>query len=233
MLKQWDGFKYLVELIVCGVFFFRPLLQHLEGAVLLGTQHARFQLIQKNGKPFPGEMELERLGGGGDDYYLNIRIPKKPFRVLVSGKDAKGKPFQRTNGFTITPDTHLTVYKFKPKEKLSPKDCSVALLYLQSIISEDKVSSAYIRCDIQEAKAPSFTLEFTFYIAQSSAKSQEYIFHSDPRYKYKSEECAGLNKFFSKFEREIRSHKVRASLHANCRIKPEPAKVSLKLTIKE
>ena len=36
ILKQWDGFEYLVELTVCGVFFFQPLLQHLEGTVLLG-----------------------------------------------------------------------------------------------------------------------------------------------------------------------------------------------------
>jgi hypothetical protein len=216
----------------------RPLIpgqEMIAEATIFGSpQNVRFQLIQKNGKPFPGGTELVRLSeGGGDNYYLKVRVPNKPFRVLVSGKDAKGKSFQRTNGFTITPDTKLKVYNFKPKEKLSPKDCSVALLYLQLIVSEDKDSSAYIRCDITEARAPSFELEFTFYIPKKSAKSQEYNFHSDPRYKYKPEECAGLNKFFSKFEKEIKSHKVIASLQANCRNQPEPAKVSLKLTIKE
>ena len=45
MLKQWDGFEYQVELTVYGVFFCRPLLQHLEGAVLLGKPlllHVRY-----------------------------------------------------------------------------------------------------------------------------------------------------------------------------------------------
>ena len=45
MLKQWDGFEYQVELTVCGIFFCLPLLQHLEGAVLLGKPlllHVRY-----------------------------------------------------------------------------------------------------------------------------------------------------------------------------------------------
>ncbi|MGV7222081.1 MAG: ankyrin repeat domain-containing protein [Nitrospinales bacterium] len=205
-----------------------------EATVFGSPQNVRFQLIQKNGKPFPGGTKLERLGvGGSDDYYLKVRVPKKPFRVLVSGKDANGKPFQRTNGFTITPDTQLLVYEFKPKEKLSPQDCSVALFYLQAITSQDKKSSAYIRCDIKEAKAPSFKIEFTFYIPKSPAKSKEYVFYSDPRYKYKPEDCAGLNKFFGKFEKQIKKQRLTATLTAKCHNKPAPAKVNLKLSIKK
>jgi hypothetical protein len=204
-------------------------------ATMFGSpQSVRFQLIQKNGKPFPGGTELVQLyGSSRDNYYLRVKIPDKPFRVLASGKDARGKSFQRTNGFTTTPDTQITVYKFEPKEKLSPKDCSVALFYLQSIVSEDKRSSAYIRCRITEAKAPSFDLEFAFYIPRQTAKVQAYGFHSDPRYKYKPEDCKGLNEFFRKFESNIKDHRLNATLDAKCSSIKEPAIVDMKLVVKK
>ena len=51
-------FEYQVELTICGVFFCRPLLQHLEGAVLLGKPlllHVRY-LVSHSGIETKPEM---------------------------------------------------------------------------------------------------------------------------------------------------------------------------------
>ena len=200
-------------------------------ATVFGSpKDVHFRLIQKNGKPFSGSLELTETGEGGDgDYFLKVRIPKSPFRVLMTGKDGNGKSFQRTYGFIFNPERNWKVYRFKPKEKLSTDDCMAAQAYLQLMDSKNKKSSAFIRCSITAIRPLAFEVEVSFYIQGSQAKAQVYDFHSDPRYKFKSKDCERINIFFSKIEDKTRAG---ASLKATCTARPAPGRLKLNLSVK-